>query len=121
MRSLRTLLQFLSKSLRPTSTILLSVLPVTVFNLSPITEGAVAYAIKMLKSNQSPGPDLLPHSVLKFCSSSFIPLLVSIFNLSIRTHTYPSMLKRSFVRPIPKKGKLSDVKNYRGISIINSV
>ena len=84
-----------------------------------ITEDMVYKAIEKLKAISSIGPDNLPNYIIKACSSYFTPLLVHIFNKSLRTGIYPDQWKKAIVIPIHKGGDKEDIVNYRPISILN--
>lgn len=45
------------------------------------------------------------------------PIITNIFNLLFKLGHIPQSWKTSFITPIPKKGRLADVENYRGISL----
>ena len=46
------------------------------------------------------------------------PEITFLMNLSISTSTFPSAWKEALVIPIPKSGNLTQVKNYRPISLL---
>lgn len=96
----------------------LRVVPTDVLHLDPVsfTEEDVQKAIAKLKSSSSAGPDGIPSIVLKSCAAAVTKPLLLIFNLSIRTETFPNCWKSSYMFPIFKKGDKRDVSNYRGIT-----
>ena len=86
------------------------------FSVSEINEEYVHNAIRKLKFSVSPGPDEIPSSLLKKCSSALALPLVKLFNLSLREKTFPTAWKTSFLFPIHKKGDKCNIENYRGIT-----
>lgn len=44
-----------------------------------------------------------------------------LFNMSLKSGLFPEIWKRSFLVPIFKSGKKSDVANYRGIALISCI
>lgn len=77
-------------------------------------------AIKKLPSNKGPGPDQIPPILVKNASLILTPILQFLFNLSIKNSEFPTVLTQSVITPIPKKGNLQLIQNYRPINKINS-
>ena len=87
---------------------------------SIVTEYNVRLSIKELRPKKSTGVDNVPTYISKGCIDIFVKSLVHIFNLSIKTSTYPSLLKNSVILPIPKAGKTqNNIEHYRPITILN--
>ena len=81
-----------------------------------VTEENVRLSIKKLKPKKATGVDNVPPYIYKGCIDIFVKPLVHIFNLSIETSTYPSLLKNS---PIPKAGKTqNNIEHYRPITTL---
>jgi len=77
--------------------------------------------VSSLKSTNSHGYDEIPTSVLK-CSLPFIiSPLIYICNMSILKGIFPTRLKFSQIIPLLKKGKKSEITNYRPISLLTSL
>jgi hypothetical protein len=89
------------------------------FHMNCITITDIVDSIRSLKGNGSVGPDKVPPYVIKGCCDLFVRPLEFIFNLALRTSTFPDLWKQAKVVPIFKAGSRQDVKNYRPISIIN--
>jgi exonuclease III len=87
---------------------------------SEITEHEVANAIKCLKRGKATGLDAIPSELFIDCSEFLIPHLNKIFNYIFKYEEYPDSWTKGVIIPIPKKGNLSDVNNYRGITLINT-
>ncbi|KAJ2937427.1 hypothetical protein O0L34_g18615 [Tuta absoluta] len=80
--------------------------------------GDVQRAIGKLKATASAGPDAVPAFILKACASELIPPITFVFNLILKTGSYPTIWKRSRVTPIPKSGSKTQVENYRPVAIL---
>jgi Reverse transcriptase (RNA-dependent DNA polymerase) len=78
-------------------------------------------ALSSLNSNSSPGSDLLPSVFLKNCKFVISQPLLFLFNLSLSTGIFPDAWKTSFIRPIPKSQDLSNISNYRSISLLSLI
>lgn len=89
------------------------------FSLVPATTEEVAKCIKDIKNKACPDIDGISTKVLKTCSAQLIPVLTDLINDSFSTGIFPDKLKIAKVLPIYKgKGSISDVNNYRPISIL---
>ena len=84
-----------------------------------ITDNDVQEAIRLLKPNKAPGPDLISPRLYKEGAEQLIPILRRLFNLSLSVRKFPSSWKRSNVTPIHKKDSRSNPGNYRPISLLN--
>ena len=56
---------------------------------------------------------------LTHCTVSYP--LIKLFNLSLKTHTYPDLLKIAHVMPLFKKGEKSFCCNYRPLLLTSNV
>lgn len=74
-----------------------------------------------LDTNKGPGPDLIPPVFLKTCSSQLVEPLHLIFNKSLSSGVFPTKWKLAHITPVHKKGDLSNVANYRPISILSAI
>lgn len=59
----------------------------------------------------------IPSEFMKYNSQILAPHLLNCFNSMCKTGIVPSSWKTSYLTPIPKKGLLTDVTNYRGIAM----
>ena len=85
---------------------------------SNLSEDELIKAFHSLKSNKSQGIDEISVNVVKKTFDIIkIPLLY-IFNLSLNTGKFPNSMKIARVTPVFKAGDVSDVSNYRPISIL---
>lgn len=78
-------------------------------------------ALKALDSSKSTGPDGISPKFAKNVASELASPLYWLFNLSLKSGIFPSAWKKSYLVPIFKSGKKSDVKNYRGIALISCI
>lgn len=80
----------------------------------------VMRAIKKLKNKMTSGHDHVPSFLVKDCSNVFITPLLTLFNIALRTSTFPECWKLAKVCPIYKSGEVGEIINYRGISILSN-
>ena len=84
---------------------------------SDISLNEVTRAISSLKRGKSGGCDnLLPEMFIE-CSNHLSPLLCRLFNHMYSNCIYPRSWTNGIIVPVPKKGDLNDVNNYRGITL----
>ncbi|XP_063902208.1 uncharacterized protein LOC135121856, partial [Zophobas morio] len=60
-----------------------------------VNEEEIIKSIKRLKNNQVAGSDKIPSFLVKDCAGVFVKPLLYIFQLSIKTSTYPEIWKNS--------------------------
>ena len=73
-------------------------------------------AVKNLKSSKAFGLDNIPAIIWK--DDIFHDLLLKLCNFCLINKTCPSTWRTSQIIPVPKKGDLTLVTNYRGISLL---
>ena len=71
-----------------------------------------------LDNQKSSGTDNVSARMLKATVDTTVSTITKLFNMSIRTGTFPSCWKTARVVPIPKKGYRTNPANYRPISIL---
>ena len=85
-----------------------------------LTPDELDLAVKQLSNNKAPGLDGLSCEFFQH----FWPLLkndlLSVFNHAITSGNLPQSFQRSIISLIPKKGDLSDIANWRPISLLNT-
>ena len=84
-----------------------------------ISPDDVKQAIKQLKPNKAPGPNLIGPKLFKEASNELATPLSDMYNLSLTTKTYPASWKKANVCPIFKKDNPCKPNNYRPISLLN--
>lgn len=89
--------------------------------LFQFTTDDVLHALLNVNVNMSCGPDKIHPLVLKKCASVLVQPLTDLFNLSLKSGVFPSIWKSSFIKPIFKSGRRTDIENYRGISILSAI
>jgi hypothetical protein len=72
-----------------------------------------------LENKKSMGLDNLNSFLIKLSIPYIVESLTFIYNLSIRTNTFPRMWKSAKVIPLPKTSDLQDPNNFRPISILS--
>ena len=88
------------------------------FKLYDMTEQEVLKIIKEINISKSSGRDNVSSFIIKESFQILIPEVTYMFNLSVRTSIFPKAWKKALVIPIPKTGNLTNVKNYRPISLL---
>lgn len=81
----------------------------------------VLHALLNVNVNMSCGPDKIHPLVLKECACVLVQPLTYLFNVSLANGVFPSIWKSSFIKPIFKSGRRTDIENYRGISILSAI
>ena len=77
--------------------------------------------LKSIKTDKSPGPDLIHNRVLHETKDIIKVPLTNLFNKSLETGIIPNIWKTANVTPIYKKGCKSDPNNYRPVSLTSTV
>ena len=83
------------------------------------TQEEVLNAIKQLKLNKSGGPDYLINEFIIYGKHIFTNTLCKLFNKIFETGCFPDEWTEGFIIPLHKKGSLTDVGNYRGITLLS--
>ena len=86
-----------------------------------ITESDVFRYLASIDCSKATGPDLISGTMLKNTATAITPIVTALFNLSIKTCTFPNCWKISNVSPIPKGGNIKNPSNYRPVYFIQSV
>ena len=89
------------------------------FSFRLLNDEDVLKKLMSLNVWKSAGLDRISNRVLKECAEIFTSPLTHIFNLSLKSGTFPSQWKKGLVCPVYKnKGSRSDVKCYRPITLL---
>jgi hypothetical protein len=88
----------------------------------PFTQQEVQAAMEQFDSQKAPSEDALTSEVLLQVSRSFPTFFTEVYNKCLHGGHFPQHWKRSIIHPIVKLGKekLSEVRKYRPISLINT-
>ena len=90
--------------------------------IKPFTENQVRKALRKLPADKATGPDGIPNEALKMGASLLAPILKKAFNLILlRGETIPSWAEGIMYLIYKGKGDKSDLNNYRGITVNNSL
>lgn len=93
-------------------------------NIAPVHTrlAEIAAAIKAMRPNKAPGPDLITNLVLRNLSRKALNVIKHIINSMFQLSYFPSQWKEAIVLPIPKPGKQHNMpQNYRPISLLNTI
>ena len=90
------------------------------FEFQKITEDEMMQIISSLKNKNSAGFDRVSYRTLKKIAIFIIKPLTYCMNKCIEESKFPSILKKSKITPIFKKGDPNNPKNFRPISILSS-
>ena len=89
-----------------------------IFDIRTIDTNDVAKVIDNLKSSKSCSYDGITSQLVKYAKHEIAPLLVFIYNLSIKEKKFPNLWNEAQVTPLFKAGNADDPSNYRPISIL---
>ena len=82
-----------------------------------ISSSSIAIILKRISWNKSPGSSGLTYDLLKVAPLQVFEAISEFFELIVFLNCAPSSWKRSLIVPVPKKGDLNVIKNYRPISL----
>ena len=85
------------------------------------SESAIMTKLQKLKVDKSPGPDEIHPRVLKELATVIAQPLRHIFQLSLDSGVIPEDWRSSNITAIFKKGKRSNMGNYRPVSLTSVV
>ena len=86
---------------------------------SDFTMEELETSIHKSRTGKAPGLDGLTAEILKLGGAQVQQSLLEILNTAFRTKMPPHQWKESVLNPIPKKGNVNFMKNYRGISLMS--
>ena len=90
--------------------------------VKPIKIKDIRTAIKSLKNGKAAGPDKIPNEFLKQGSKHLESHLTDLFNAILAQGVTPTQWGEGFTHIIYKdKGDITDLSNYRGITVSNSL
>ena len=92
----------------------------TTFSFTRITEKEAETVIKNLDIKKATGFDRLPAKILAPSSGILAPNFARLYNMCVKTGTFPSVAKLAEVVPIYKKDNAQNKKNHRPVSLLTS-
>ena len=92
--------------------------PLVQLNNIQIDRSDVYEALSNLDKTKAVGCDSIHPSILKTCATTLLEPIFHLFTLCLRTSSIPLEWKLHKIKPIPKKGNLLAVNNYRPISLL---
>ena len=92
-------------------------------NFGYITVAQIENVIKRLINNKATGMNGISNKILKDNSTYLSPFSEELFNLSIKTNTFPDDFEIGNVAPVFKSGDKEDLNtcNYRPISVVPTI
>jgi flagellar biosynthesis regulator FlbT len=83
----------------------------------------VSYLLSNLSTDKATSPDEILYicQIVKIMSNEIAPSMTALFNKSLSLGKVPQEWKEANVVPIPKKGNIHEVVNYRPISLLSLV
>ena len=85
----------------------------------PITYEEIIAGIGNLKKDKASGCDGIKAEFYKVNNPNLVYFIQQIFNQIFESGVYPETWSKCMIVPLHKKGDLTDVSNYRGISLLN--
>ena len=85
-----------------------------------VSERAVWNILQRIKKTAT-GPDAIPYTVWKDHAELVTPVVTWVWNLSLKTHTWPRSWKRSNINPLPKVEVPKEKSDYRGINVTSVI
>ena len=82
-----------------------------------ISTSSIGLILKNISWNKSPGASGLTYDILKIAPLQVLDAISEFFEFIVTLKCIPSSWKRSLIVPVPKKGDLNLIKNYRPISL----
>ncbi len=84
----------------------------------PPSKAEIVQALKEMKNNKAAGIDGIPAEILKADLNVTAEALMPLFTDIWTSENIPDERKRGVIVKIPKKGDLSNCKNWRGINLL---
>ena len=88
------------------------------FNLSTVSENIIRNILKNTNVSKAFGLDNLSDRYLKDGAEVLAKPITDLRNLSITSRKFPDSCKIGKLKPVYKKGSLTEASNYRSISLL---
>ena len=88
--------------------------------IQPTDSEEIANIISTFNMNKSNGPNI-PYKILYLLKKDISEQLAYLFNLSLSSGVFPSLLKIAKVVPVHKNDSKLDCRNYRPISLLSNI
>jgi hypothetical protein len=89
---------------------------------SPFLLHELSSSLKTCKNFSAPGPDCIPYKLIKDAGKQFHLSLLSLFNLSLASGTFPSPWKTAILFPLTKDPtKTTLPSHFRPIALVNTM
>jgi len=85
------------------------------------TTKEIKTAIKHLKLNKACSPDNLPAELFRTYPNTIVNVLEPLFKKVWNSGQIPSEWKQGLIIKLPKKGDLTECRNWRGITLLNII
>jgi hypothetical protein len=89
-------------------------------NENPPRHTEIVKVIKQLKKKAA-GPDGIPSEIFTACPNTMATLLEPLIKTTWESERFPDLWKKGYIIKLPKKGDLSECKNWRGITLLNVI
>ena len=90
----------------------------SVFNLPPISTSFVLEYLRNMDIRKASGQDCISPFFLKAAAPAIAESISCLCNLSIASGTFPSQWKIAKISPLHKSGEITDINNFRPISLL---
>ena len=91
------------------------------FDNLEVTHAEILDQLSILNTSKAYGLDQISPRFLREARTELAPILVVLFNLSLKASRFPKIWKRSTVIPLHKKDSKNEINNYRPVSLISIV
>ena len=88
------------------------------FNLSSVSENSILTILKLTQVSKATGLEILSGHFLKDEAKFFAKPISDLCNLSINSKKFPGICNVAKLKPLYKKGSLTQPCNYRPISLL---
>lgn len=88
-------------------------------NLGPVTKQEIANMVSKIKNGKAPGPDNIPPEALRADAGTTAEVMLDLLQHIWNTEEVPSDWRNGHIVKLPKKGDLSECKNWRGIQLLS--